>query len=86
MGGELAVEFSSQSETKLLVGGFQAVGLDLCMCRAVTVIQMVFPHVPFIMPRTVVTFGWDRPVYFQPPATVGTVWSQGCNGSSGYDF
>lgn len=41
------------------------------MSCAVTVMQMVFPHVPFIMLCTVVTFGWDRPIYFQLPATVG---------------
>lgn len=84
--GRACCRILSQSETKLFVGGFQAVGLGLCKCRAVTVIQMVFPHVPFIMLRTVVTFGWDRPVYFQPPATVGTVWSQGCNGSADMTF
>lgn len=69
--GELAASSLSQSKNKLSVGGFPAVGLGLCMSCAVTVIQMVFPHVPFIMLCTVVTFGWDRPVYFQLPATVG---------------
>lgn len=84
--GRARCRILSQFETKLFVGGFQAVGLALCMCRAVTVLQMVFPHVLFIMLCTVVTFGWDRPVYFQPPATVGTVWSQGCHGSADMTF
>lgn len=70
-GGELTTARLSQSKNKLFVGGFLAVGLGLCMSRAVTVIQMVFPHVPFIMLCTVVTFGWDCPVYFQLSATSG---------------
>lgn len=54
---------SSKSKTKRLIflGKFRTI--SHYMCCTLSMLQMVFPHIPFIY--TVVVFGSDQSVYFQ---------------------